>query len=195
MTTIAVRDGLMAADSCETDENDDAAYGTTQNSCEKLFKVGPFVVGLQGDSTAGMVWLHWFRGEFAHYAGSFEESLAQASGGREVSDQQRQYARKMYEAEMQRLATPPRAPESLTERFMAEDADFTAVVLSPDGSLHTYDKWGVPIPVTSKFYAIGSGAKAALGALWTGVDAEVAVKAACHVDPYTREPVHVMRCS
>lgn len=164
MTTIAFRNGILAADSCETFENDDAAYGTSQNSCNKLFRVGPFVVALQGDSTPGMLWLRWFEN-----SGDYFNQDGDVYSGPPVN-----------------LA---RVPENLTERFLAQDADFTAVVLDEDGDLFEYDKWGIPVPVTSEYYACGSGAKAALGAMHAGASAENAVLAACAHDPYTKLPV------
>jgi hypothetical protein len=140
----------MAADSCETSENDDAAYGTHQNSCQKLFDVEGCIVGLQGESTPGMMFLEWFR----------------------LKDRN------------------PELAVQYGERIVASGADFTAVVLRPDGTLVEYDSWLIPLPVTSDYYAVGSGAKAALGAMFTGCDAVKAVEAACAHDPYTRFPIH-----
>lgn len=158
MTTIAVRCGIMAADSCETFESEDAAYGTHQNTCQKMLRVGKLVIGLQGESTPGMVWWNWFR-----------------SAHQNVLDSGILHG----------------MPRSIVDRFIEAEVEFTAVVLAPNGLVFEYDKWGIPVPVTAEFYAVGSGAKAALGAMHAGASAEMAILAACQVDPYTRGPVHV----
>lgn len=82
-------------------------------------------------------------------------------------------------------------------RFENIDADFTALVLKPDGTLWEYDAWCVGEQVEEEFYAIGSGAKAALGALRAMKRAgplpenaaELACEIACEVDPYTSAPL------
>lgn len=62
MTTIAFRDGIIAADSRETWESD--AGGASMGTCEKLFvkRVGrrDVVIGTAGGSYAGMVFVDWF---------------------------------------------------------------------------------------------------------------------------------------
>lgn len=154
MTTIAYRDGILAADSCETSEDEDA--GTCTAGCEKLFRVGPFIVALQGESTPGLVWLNWFHLEWDN-------------------------AR---EPELQLV------PQELTDRFLDNKADFTAVVLTKNRGLWIYDEWGTPAQITAPYYAVGSGMKAALGAMHAGAGAVAAVEAACAHDPYTSGPVH-----
>lgn len=72
--------------------------------------------------------------------------------------------------------TPP--PESL----LTGEADFTALVLSKAG-LYEYDKWCRGEKVYDRFYAAGSGAPAALGAMHMGANARAAVRIACKVDP------------
>lgn len=78
-------------------------------------------------------------------------------------------------------------PASLLEG----EGDFTALVLSKKG-LFEYDKWCRGERVKGRFYAVGSGAKAALGALYMGANAKAAVKIACKIDPYTAGPVVAM---
>ena len=76
--------------------------------------------------------------------------------------------------------------------FVHGDADFTVLVLSEDG-LFEFDKWCRGEKVKNEFYAVGSGAKAALGAMHMGASARKAVEVACKVDPYTAGPVVTMR--
>lgn len=80
-------------------------------------------------------------------------------------------------------------------RLMTRDEDFMfdALVLRADGLWH-YD-CPFPTRVENKYYAIGSGAPAALAAIETmrrlrkTVDPVLAVKIACEVDPNSRGPV------
>jgi hypothetical protein len=73
------------------------------------------------------------------------------------------------------------------------DADFTCLVLTDDG-LHEFDKYcrGERV-VHPDFYAIGSGAMAALGAMHAGASAKRAVEIACLVSPGSGPPVVTMR--
>ena len=48
-----------------------------------------------------------------------------------------------------------------------------------------------PQVIDAEYYAIGSGASVALGAMHAGADAELAVEAACHFARGCREPVQV----
>ena len=74
------------------------------------------------------------------------------------------------------------------QRLIDGEADFTALVLHRHG-LFEYDRWCRPDRITEKFYAVGSGAKAALGAMHMGADARTAVAIACKIDPYTAVPI------
>lgn len=80
------------------------------------------------------------------------------------------------------------APQALIE----SEADFCALVLTKKG-LFEYDKWcnAEPVLLTKgrPFHAIGSGAKAAMGAMYMGAAARRAVAVACSIDPYTAPPV------
>ena len=78
--------------------------------------------------------------------------------------------------------------DTLAQHIRATQADFTAVVLNRTG-LWTWDSWLVPQRVKSKFYAVGSGTKAALGALHMGASAVQAVKVACKIDPWSSPPI------
>ncbi len=78
------------------------------------------------------------------------------------------------------------------ELFTYSEADFSILVVSPEG-LFEVDKWCVLEPVYEPFYAIGSGAKLAMGAMEAGASAQKAVEIACRRDPYTALPVVTMR--
>lgn len=145
MTTIAYRDGVLAADSCVSME--DEGSGDWHSQCVKLFRFPDMLVALQGESTPGMVFL---------------DMLLERKG----SARQRR----------------------LEERIVASGAAFEAVVLTRKG-LFTYDHWCRPEIVTTPFYAVGSGVKAALGAMHAGADAVNAVDIACLIDPYSKPPV------
>lgn len=162
MTTIAFRDGVLAADSRETSGCEDS--GQLAAPCDKIFRVGPFVVALQGDTTPGMIWLNWFR--TAHSAVVTDNPYKPVS----------------------RQLLP--VYDELVERMLQHEADFTAVVLCPDKRLFIYDEWGFPQRITAPYYAVGSGSKVAYGALFNGASATAAVEAACAHDPYTSLPVH-----
>lgn len=68
------------------------------------------------------------------------------------------------------------------------EADFTALVLTRKG-LFEYGKYCRGERVLEPFYAIGSGSKAALGAMHMGANAVAAVRIACKVDPYSGTPI------
>lgn len=147
MTTIAYRNGILAADSRETTSDESA--GDYAGKCVKLLRLDPprepaCIVALQGDSGAGMAWLDWF--------------------------------------------SKGQGDEDLKARIRESEADFTAVVLNKHG-LWTWDSWLVPQRVTGKFYAVGSGTKAALGALHMGASAVQAVRVACKIDPWSAPPI------
>lgn len=150
MTTIAVRAGVIAADSRETLSTDEGGDRVTSHECQKLFRFAAgtareSICGTYGMSSAGLVFLDWY-----------ESSL--------------------------KAKRRPKAPQ-----FDVED-DFGVVVLTRSGLWH-YDRFCRPEQLTNEFYAFGSGAKAALGALWAGAAAEEAVKIACRIDPWSAEPV------
>lgn len=74
------------------------------------------------------------------------------------------------------------------------DADFTCLVLDEDG-LWEFDSYCRAEQITEEFYAIGSGAKVALGAMHHGASAQEAVEIAKLVDPYTGGEVKTMELS
>jgi hypothetical protein len=72
------------------------------------------------------------------------------------------------------------------------DADFSCLILRSDG-LYEADKYCRPEKIMSKFYAIGSGTKVALGAMEMGATAKQAAEIACKYDPHCAPPVVTMR--
>jgi hypothetical protein len=71
-------------------------------------------------------------------------------------------------------------------------ADFEALVLTEKGLYH-FDEDLSGGKVDREWFAIGSGSFAALGALHAGKTPEEAVLIACKVDPYSGEPVQVLK--
>lgn len=68
------------------------------------------------------------------------------------------------------------------------DTDFTCLVLDEDG-LWEFDSMCRAEKILDDFYAIGTGAKAALGAMHMGATAIEAVQVARLIDPYTGGPI------
>lgn len=142
MTTIAYREGVLAADSRLTRE--DEASGTWSHACQKIYRV---------------------------FAGTDDVALiatAGESGPGELFVEQYQ-RRKLVRADF-------------------VDADFECLVRTRRG-LFLYDRWCIATEIKEPFFAIGSGAKAAMGAMHAGASAIRAVEIACKIDPYTAAPV------
>jgi ATP-dependent protease HslVU (ClpYQ) peptidase subunit len=72
--------------------------------------------------------------------------------------------------------------------------EFTGLLLDENG-LYEYESPLVPIRIEGEFWAIGSGAQAALGAMRMGANPAEAVKIACAIDPFCGEPITVERLS
>lgn len=70
-------------------------------------------------------------------------------------------------------------------------ADFEALVLTGGGLLVCYFSKLVPVEVSNAFWAIGSGAKLAMGAMAMGADPEKAVEVASAYDDGTDGAVTV----
>ncbi|WP_426287520.1 hypothetical protein [Luteibacter sp. E-22] len=94
----------------------------------------------------------------------------------------------------------------LSERFVAwlkgggdpkdfdDKFDLRAVLVKPDGALYVADD--TPYfsgPMETDFYAIGSGACYAMGAMAMGATAEEAVRVACEHDGHSALPIMVER--
>jgi ATP-dependent protease HslVU (ClpYQ) peptidase subunit len=149
MTTIAYRDGIIAADSQVTHEaaGDKSGAGSHKHTCQKLYTKKAFgyhaVIATAGESAPGMLFVDW-------------------------------YGKK------------GKPPEVL------HDTDFTCLVLDEDG-LWEFNSFCRAEKIEEPFYAIGSGAKAALGAMHMGASAIEAVEIAKKIDPYTGGKVTWMR--
>lgn len=152
MTTIAYRDGVMAADSRTTVHTE--AGGSRLSRCEKLYRKnvvmngspGPTIIGTAGESAPGLIFVDWW-----------------GTGN-----------------------------DDLVQRLIDGDADITVLILTEDG-LFEADKYCRPEKILDEFWAVGSGAKAALAAMHMGATAEQAVEIACRIDPYSAPPVTSMR--
>ena len=68
--------------------------------------------------------------------------------------------------------------------------EFTGLILDGSG-IYEYKSPLVPIRIDGEFWAIGSGAQAALGAMRMGADPVEAVEIACAIDPYCGGPIIV----
>lgn len=72
------------------------------------------------------------------------------------------------------------------------EGDFNGLVLYEDGSLFLYLPGGQPIQIQDRFYGIGSGADAALGAIHMGANCSKAVKIASKIDNGTGLGVQIV---
>ena len=79
----------------------------------------------------------------------------------------------------------------MRDTFVLGEADFEVLVLKHDG-LFEVDKYCHLSRILNKFYAVGSGAKAAMGAMHMGASAKKAVEIACKIDPYSAPPIYTM---
>jgi ATP-dependent protease HslVU (ClpYQ) peptidase subunit len=165
MTTIAYKNGVMAAD---TREVHGAPGHEVIGDCTKLIRfhdVNRFciLVGMAGDSAASAV-------------------VAQA------------------------IVTQARTRSSENADFWSrvraevgdrvKDADFSVLVFSSSTEqLVQVDAMLEPLPVSDPFWAIGSGAKIALGAMEYGASAVEAVDIACKFDPYTGGKIQSYRAA
>ena len=138
MTVIAVRAGVMAADTRRTDNG-------TITTCTKLFYRGGDIIGLAGDDGPALLFVDWYK------------------SGR---------------------AKP--------EIFVTGEADFFALVLDSRRRVWLYDKWCRGEQIRAPFYAIGTGADAALGAMHAGKSAIEAARIACKIDMHCGLPVTYM---
>jgi hypothetical protein len=86
-------------------------------------------------------------------------------------------------------APPKRKPPS---QLVDGDADFTCLVLTKAG-LFEYDKYCRGEQIKEQFYAIGCGAKAALGAMHRGASAAEACEITCLIDPLCALPIVTMQ--
>lgn len=139
MTTIAIKNGIMAADSRMTVDG-------RMSKCIKIFRRHGDILGVAGDDAPALLFLDWY------------------------------------------MSGKPR-PNQLIEG----NADFHVLVLDKKRRIWLYDKWCRGEQITAPFYAIGTGADAAMGAMHSGVSARRAVAIACKVDVNSGLPVVTMK--
>lgn len=73
------------------------------------------------------------------------------------------------------------------------DCNLWAIAIDKKGRIFNYTEKCYPWLITSAFYAIGSGASFALGAMANGASAEQAVKIAAKFDAYTGGVVRTLK--
>lgn len=79
-------------------------------------------------------------------------------------------------------------------RPLKVSTSFSGIMITPEGLVYIYEDANViEVPSDAKFYAIGSGHQAALGALYMGATAKQAVEIACKVDTGSGGDVHVVK--
>lgn len=140
MTTIAYRDGIMAADTRAF-----AGYNSDIGQKRKIHRLADGT--LIGIST--------------NRVGISEQLLAWYRSG----------------------ADPKDGPAMLEKKF-------TILVVKPDGGVFfANEEFAFAGPLTSRFFAIGSGDGFALGAMAMGATAKQAVAAACGLDVWSALPI------
>lgn len=90
------------------------------------------------------------------------------------------------------LADFMRYPETYTRAPRVPRGSLTALILTDKGKLFQFTNPGKWIEIRDKYFAIGSGALAAMGAFHAGASAKEAVIAASKVDPFTGMGTKVM---
>ncbi len=144
MTTIAVRDGVMAGDTLSV--WDRVIVGERR----KIERANDALVGCAGATSDWLVFVDWYR------RGADRQSLPYF----------RQYSGQ-------------------------DDApDFDALVLGPDGLVY-WTQHFQPAPLYCPFWAIGSGAQAALAAMHMGATAAESIAVAAKVDVFTGGTIQV----
>ena len=76
-------------------------------------------------------------------------------------------------------------------QIQSTDADFEALLVSK-GKLYLYLGTALPQELTAEFFAVGTGAAYALGAMEKENDPLGAVEVACKYDPNCKGPVHAV---
>lgn len=72
------------------------------------------------------------------------------------------------------------------------EVDLEGLALTEDGRIFSYGTRLYPYEIRAPFFAVGSGARLALGAMAKGASAEEAVKIAARLDGYTGGKVHTL---
>ena len=145
MTTVAYRDGVMAADT-------QGEYAGLRRTCQKIHRVEGVIIGCSGSYTDGLTFVDWWR------------------AGHDLD----------------------KTPKFKTYHGGDDAPDIHAIVLTAEG-VEIWTEHFQKRPVTDEFFAVGSGAMAALAAMHMGAAAEKAVGVAMLVDIYTGGDVQVER--
>ena len=141
MTTIAYRDGMLAADTVVTEN------GYRVGSVQKIGQIGEVLFGVCGVMAHMVEFRDWIRRGL--------------------------------------VGTPP------SVMAVADDGGSTAMIVYRDHILcWDRDRWDM---MRAPFYAMGTGAKAALGAMAAGATAEEAVAAAILCDTASGGPITILR--
>lgn len=82
--------------------------------------------------------------------------------------------------------------EAWPDPYNKEDPESTMLVVSPAGQVMFYERFPVPIIMENEFFAIGSGADFALGAMQMGADAKTALEVAISLDAYTGNGIDML---
>ena len=78
-------------------------------------------------------------------------------------------------------------------RKVNRNGGFLSGLLLDENGLYEYKSPLVPMRIEGGYWAIGSGAQAALGAMYMGATPEEAADVACAIDPFCGGPVTVER--
>lgn len=141
MTTVAYRDGVLAADTL--------GCSHIRRHCKKLHRVGDSILGFSGNYMDCLHFVRWFEKK--------DGPLTFANFRNDNSD----------------------AP------------DVAAIVVC-NGEAEKWTEHCQPTPIYEPFFAIGSGAQAAMAAMHMGASAKEAVKIAMLIDPHTAGEVETL---
>ena len=72
------------------------------------------------------------------------------------------------------------------------DEDFECLVINPDKTCVTVNRLFIPVEATDRYICLGSGGKAAAGAMFAGATPKEAVRIASKIDTYTGGKICVM---
>jgi len=144
MTTIAYRDGLMAADS-------GGLFDGLKSKTRKIYRAGDALIGGSGNFVDILMFREWW----------------EAGQNRSALPEFRQYGEK--------------------------DGPSFAVLVAEHHRLTWWSEHFQPEELVCDFWAVGSGAMAAMAAMYMGADAFKAVEVAVEVDYHTNGDVQVER--
>jgi hypothetical protein len=84
-----------------------------------------------------------------------------------------------------------RKPKKTAPKF--QEPAFSALELMPNGKIQWWGDEMIAVPIEDEFYAIGSGANYALGAMHMGATPQRAIEASARWDEATGGEVQIMR--